>query len=90
MVEQKQMMLIRFVIMHNFLEYSSHYSDTSGSLQFYVKDEATKFNANIEDDNNFKFSKYQAKLLGNTKADDVNGILKNTVFVAPLKYLSNF
>ena len=90
MVEQKQMMLIRFVIMHNFLEYSSHYSDTSGSLQFYLKDEATKFNANIEDDNNFKFSKYQAKLLGNTKADDVNGILKNTVFVVPLKYLSNF
>ena len=90
MVEQKQMMLIRFVIMHNFLEYSSHYSDTSGSLQFYLKDEATKFNANIEDDNNFKFPKYQAKLLGNTKADDVNGILKNTVFVVPLKYLSNF
>ena len=90
MVEQKQMMLIRFVIMHNFLEYSSHYSDTSGSLQFYVKDEATKFNVNIEGDNNFKFSKYQAKLLGNTKADDVNGILKNTVFVVPLKYLSNF
>ena len=90
MVEQKQMMLIRFVIMHNFLEYSSHYSDTSGSLQFYLKDEATKFNANIEDDNNFKFSKYQAKLLGNTKAVDVNGILKNTVFVVPLKYLSNF
>ena len=33
---------------------------------------------------------YKAKLLGNTKADDVNGILKNTVFVMSLKYLSNF
>ena len=90
MVEQKQMMLIRFGIMYNFLEYSSNCSDTLCSLQFYVKDEATKFNANIEDGNNFKFPKYKAKLLGNTKADEVNGILKNTVFVMSLKYLSNF
>ena len=31
--------------MYNLVEYSSNYSDTTGSLWFYSKDEAANFNA---------------------------------------------
>ena len=53
---------------YNLIEYSSNYSKTTGSLWFYSKDEATDFNADIANDNNFKSFKYKAKLLGNTAA----------------------
>ena len=33
--------------MYNVIEYSSNYSETTGSLWFYPKDKATNFNANI-------------------------------------------
>ena len=54
------------------------------------KDEATNFNADIVNNNNFKSFMYKAKLLENTEADGINGILKNTAIAVPLKYLSNF
>ena len=79
--------------MYNLIEYSSNYSETTGSLWFYSKDEATDFNADIVNDNNFKSFKYKAKLLGNTVAqadDGADGILKNAAIAVPLKYLSNF
>ena len=38
---------------YNLKEYSSNYSETTGSLWFYSKEEAN-FNADIADDNNFK------------------------------------
>ena len=76
--------------MYNLIEYSSNYSEATGSLWFYSKNEAVRFNANVANDNNFKSSKYKAKLLGNTEADRVNAILKNAAIAAPLKYLSNF
>ena len=79
--------------MYNLIEYSSNYSETTGSLWFYSKDEATDFNADIVNDNNFKSFKYKAKLLGNTvaQADNAaNGILKNATIAVPLKCLSNF
>ena len=79
--------------MYNLIEYSSNYSETTGSLWFYSKDEATDFNADIANDNSFKSFKYKAKLLGNTKAqpnpNHANGILNNATIVVPLKYLSN-
>ena len=34
--------------------YSSNYSDTTGGLWFYSKDEATDFHANIANTGNFK------------------------------------
>ena len=40
--------------MHNLIEYSSSYSETTGCLWFHYKDEATNFNANIANNNNFK------------------------------------
>ena len=76
--------------MHNLIEHSSKYSETTESLWFYSRDEATNFNADIANDNNFKSLKYKTKLLESTEADGANGILKNTAIVAPLKYLSNF
>ena len=57
-------------------KYSSNYCDTAGSLWCYSKDEATNFNADIEDNNNFESFKCKAKLSGNTEAYEDNGILK--------------
>ena len=74
--------------MYNLLEYSSNYSDETGSLSFYSKDEANNFNADIADDNAFKSFSYKVKLLGNTSADGVNEILKQNN-CCTIKYLSN-
>ena len=49
-------------------EYSSNKSETTGSLWFYSKDEATKFNDNIENTDSFKSFEYNDKLLSNTVA----------------------
>ena len=40
--------------MYNLIEYCSNYSYSTGSLWFYSKDEATDFDADIDNDNNFK------------------------------------
>ena len=56
------------MLMYNLIEYSSNYSETTGSLWFYSKDEVTNFNADITNNNNFKSFEYKAKLLGNTVA----------------------
>ena len=80
--------------MYNLIEYSSNYSEITGSLWFYSKDETTNFNADIANDNNFKSFKYTAKLLGNTVAQPganaASGILRNPTITVPLKCLSNF
>ena len=65
----------------NLIEYSSNYSETTGCLWFYSKDEATDFNADIANDNTFKSFKYKARLLGNTEADNPNLILKGATIV---------
>ena len=79
---------------YNLIEYSSNYSETTGSLWFYSKNEATNFDADIANTDNFKSFKYKAKLLGNTVAQPganaANGILRNATIFVPLKYLSNF
>ena len=51
-----------FMPMYNLLEYSSNYSETTGCLLFYSKDEATNFNNDIENTDGFKSFKYKAKL----------------------------
>ena len=53
--------------MYILIEYSSNYSETAGSLWFYSKDEATGFNADIANTNNFKSLMYKAKLLENIR-----------------------
>ena len=47
--------------MHNLLEYSSNYTDNTGSLWFYSEDDATDFNKDIENIDAFKSFKYMAK-----------------------------
>ena len=54
---------------YNLIEYSSHQSETAGSLCFYSKDEAASSNADIDNDDNFKSIKYKAKLLECTVAE---------------------
>ena len=55
--------------MFDLLEYGSDYSDTTGSLLFYSKDEKNNFNTNIEDSNAVKSFKYRSKLLENTEPE---------------------
>ena len=72
--------------MYKLIAYGSNYSETTGSLWFYSKDEAINFNADIVNNNNsFKSFEYKAKLLGNIVADGENGILKNARTALPLK-----
>ena len=54
--------------MYNLIEYISNHSETTGSLWLYFIGEATNFNADIENNDDFKYLKYKAKLLGNTVA----------------------
>ena len=72
---------------YNLLEQSSNYSDTTGSLWFNSKDEATNFDADIANTDAFKSFKYKAKLLRNTEADGASGILKNTTIAMPLNQI---
>ena len=46
-----------YMSIYNLTEYSSSYSETTGS--FYFKDEATDFNPNIDNDNDFNSLKYK-------------------------------
>ena len=58
--------------MYNLIEYSPNYSETTGRLWFYLKEETTNFNVDIASDENFKSFKDKAKLLANTAADEAN------------------
>ena len=80
--------------MCNLIEYSDNYSDSSGSLWQFKRDESPMNNEgdllNVALDNSTSF-KYKASL--SRKANDADGndrSLKNIKLVAPLKYLSNF
>ena len=75
---------------HSLIDYSSNYSEITGCLWFYLKNEGTSFNTDIANDNNFKSFKYKTKLLENTITDNANGILKNAASAVSLKYLRNF
>ena len=48
--------------MFNVLEYNSNYSETTSSLWFYSKDEATLFNNNIGNKDNFISFEFKDKL----------------------------
>ena len=54
--------------MYNLIEYSDTYSDTSGSLWQFKRDEVTDNNADLGIDNNGKYNpqsfKYKAALAG--------------------------
>ena len=86
--------------MYNLIEFSDNYSDSSGSLYQFKRDESPMNNAgnplNLALDNSASF-KYKARF--SEKADDDDGdddddgndrSLRNTKIVVPLKYLSIF
>ena len=85
--------LVSIMPLYNLIEYSWNYFETTGGLWFNSKDEATDFNADVANTNDFKSFKYKAKFLGNTivhlASNAANGILKNAAIDVPLKYLSN-
>ena len=74
--------------MYNFIEYSDNYSDTSGSLWQFKRDEIIG-NINLTNNNSSSF-KYKSNLIGNTDADGANRKKEGVKIVVPLKYLSNF
>ena len=72
--------------MYNFIEYSDNYSDTSGSLWQFKRDEVPANNADSSVDNSQSF-KYKTALV-EKMADAVNNTnssVKNTKIVVPLK-----
>ena len=74
--------------MYYLIECSDKYSDTTGSLWQFRRNE-------IEEDadltiNNASSFKYKAKLIGDTVADGANRKKENVKTAVPLKYLSNF
>ena len=76
--------------MYNLIEYSDNYSDTSGSLWQFKRDEQPKENngnlSDVSTDNSSSF-KYKSNLIGTIP----NGGRKNGIKLAvPLKHLSNF
>ena len=71
--------------MYYLIEYRNNYSDTSGSLWNFKRNEI-EGDVNLTIDN-VSSIKYKANLIGNTE----NNRIKNGVKIAvPLKYLSNF
>ena len=54
--------------MYNLIEYSGNYSDTSGSLWGFKRDEINN-NADVNDDDNAPSFKYKASLTTNTEAN---------------------
>ena len=75
--------------MYNLIEYIDNYSDNSGSLWQFKRDESPVTNAGNPDsvsvDNSSSF-KYKSSFTGESSA--VAG--KNIKIAAPLKYFSNF
>ena len=72
--------------MCNLLEYSDNYSDTSGSLWHFKRDEIIN-NADVTNDDNAPSFKHRASLIGDTGN---NGRKKSIKIAVPLKHLSNF
>ena len=77
--------------MFNLIEYSDNYSDTSGSLWHFKRDEqsmndGSPANVTTADSSSFKYKSSFFKRLEN----DGSGIFKNVKIAVPLKYLRNF
>ena len=78
--------------MYNLIEYSGNYSDTSGRLWQFKRDESPVANDENPDNvstANSTFFKYKSNLFKPLAAAD-NGVFKNVKIAVPLKYLSNF
>ena len=52
---------------------------------FYFKNVASDFSNDIENNNDFEYFKYKAKLLKDTSADVTKAVLRDTTLAIPLK-----
>ena len=78
------------VPMYNLMENSDNYSDRSGSLWQFKRDEDPTNNVDLTIDNSQSF-KYKTALVGKTaNKNNRNSFAKETKIVLPLKYLYNF
>ena len=75
--------------MYNLIEYSDNYSDTSGSLWNFERDEIIN-NADVTNDDNAPSFKYKASLIGDTVTDGANRKKECVKIAVSIKYLSNF
>ena len=73
--------------MYNLIEYSDNYSDTSGGLWNFKRDEIIG-NINVTNNTSSSF-KYKSNLIGDTDADEANRRKESVKISVPLKYLSN-
>ena len=72
--------------MYNLIEYSDNYSDSTGSLWGFKRDDVLN-NVDATNDDNTPLFNYKASLITNTEADETKREIK---IAAPLKYMSNF
>ena len=79
-------LIIIAVPMYNLIEYSDNYSDSSGSLWGFKRDDVVN-NADVTNDDNDPSFKYKPNLSTDTEA---NGTKNGIKIAVPLKYLSNF
>ena len=79
--------------MYNLIEYSDNYSDTSGSLWQFKRDDAPVNNDGNPDEvstvNSTSF-KYKSSFVGESTIVAGNRVFKDVKIAIPLKYLSNF
>ena len=77
--------------MYNLIKYSNNYSDISGSLLQFKRDEFTDSHVNLTTYNSKSF-KYKAYLVEKTANADnnMNSSVKDAKIVVPLKYLGSF
>ena len=78
--------------MCNLIEYSDNYSDTSGCLWQFKRDEQNLENknpVNVTTDGSSSF-KYKSSFIRESTTDGHNRVFKNVKIAVSLKYLSNF
>ena len=77
--------------MYNLIKYSDNYSDMSGSLWQFKRDEVPAGNADLTIHNTQSFKNKASLLVTTTDAvNNTNSSVKEGKIVVPLKYLSNF
>ena len=77
--------------MYNLIGFSDHYSDTSGRLWQFERDESPLTDAGYPDNgsaNNLTSFKYKSRFFEQL-TDPNNGVFENVKIAVPLKYLSN-
>ena len=78
---------------YNLIEYRDNYSDNSGSLWKFKRDELPATNAgypgNVSTANSTSF-KYKSSFIGESTADNNIRVFKKVEIPVSLKYLSNF